>query len=68
MGKKRFDCVEFQHAAGRAVAEETRGMSAAELTAYYNRRYEAMVKRQEELRQRTGWYERQRPRSQTSGA
>ena len=64
---KAFDCVEFQHAAGRAIAEETGGMSAEELAAYYDRLYEAMVKRQEELRRKTGWHERQQTQPRTPG-
>ena len=51
---KGFDCVEFQHAAGAAVAKQMEGMTIEEKAAYSIRRAEEMRKRQEELRRKAG--------------
>lgn len=52
--KKTFDCVEFQHAAGRAVAKRMEGMTIEEKVAYSVRRAEELRKQQQELRRKAG--------------
>ena len=49
--EKAFDCVEFQHEAGAAVAKQMEGMTVAEKVAHSARLAEAMRKRQEQARQ-----------------
>lgn len=51
---KRFDCVEFQHQAGAAVAKRLEGMADGEKAAYFAERTAEMRERQKELRRRAG--------------
>ena len=45
--KKKFDCVEFQHQAGREIMERLRGMTIEEKAAYWKSRSDAMRKEDE---------------------
>ena len=48
--RKTFDCVEFQHEAGRKVAERMRAMTLEERLEYWRRETEVMRRQQAELR------------------
>ena len=48
--KKKFDCIEMKDEAQRQRAEQLRGLSEQELLEFHRRRHEALVDRQEQLR------------------
>jgi hypothetical protein len=52
--EKAFDCVEFQHRAGAAVAKRLAGMTIEEKVAYFAKGTEELRKRQQELRRKAG--------------
>ena len=43
--KKDFDCVEFQHEAGRRIMEKLKGLTREQELDYWNRAYEKMLRR-----------------------
>ncbi len=50
MRKKKFDCVEMQHEAGRRIYEETRNMTFEERLAYWQEANRAFGERVRKLR------------------
>jgi hypothetical protein len=50
MRKKKFDCVEMQHEAGRQIYEETKNMTFEERLAYWQEANRALEERMRKLR------------------
>ncbi len=50
MTKKRFDCVEMQHAGGKRIYEALKGKSRDEQIAYWRERNASLRKWMEEIR------------------
>ena len=48
--KKTFDCVEFQHEAGRRVEEKMRHMTTEQKVEYWKKRTEEILATQKEMR------------------
>lgn len=49
---KKFDCVKMKDLAQRRRAEALRGLTAEQRMEFYRRIHEALLKRQERIRQR----------------
>ena len=46
MKKKKFDCVEMKHRAGRKIDQETKNLTFQQKVAYWRRKSEAASRRQ----------------------
>ena len=47
--KKKFDCVDMQHAGGRKIYNRLKGMTVEEQAQYWKLRTEELLRRQRQL-------------------